>query len=163
MYAVSVSRGYSTISVPGLRYTHENVVAPGVGTVLEVEPDEMLGQPPIVHLVHLVKHEVEQIESRDQGRREIDVRRDGQFGVVPTVDRVGGGEYGSTRIERGDDTGFGDGYCLLFLRDVSAMKPSSRRRRTMTSCSTLRVASLILSNSSMQHTPPSERTNAPLP
>ena len=32
----------------------------------------------------------------------------------------------------------------------------------MTSCSTLRVESLILSNSSMQHTPPSDRTKAPL-
>jgi hypothetical protein len=32
----------------------------------------------------------------------------------------------------------------------------------MTSCRTLRVASLILSNSSMQQTPPSDRTKAPL-
>jgi hypothetical protein len=34
--------------------------------------------------------------------------------------------------------------------------------RTMTSWRTLRVASDILSNSSMQHTPPSLRTRAPL-
>jgi hypothetical protein len=34
-------------------------------------------------------------------------------------------------------------------------------RLTMTSCKTLRVESDILSNSSMQHTPPSDRTNAP--
>jgi hypothetical protein len=33
---------------------------------------------------------------------------------------------------------------------------------TMTSCNTLRVASDILSNSSIQHTPPSLRTSAPL-
>jgi hypothetical protein len=32
----------------------------------------------------------------------------------------------------------------------------------MTSCKTLRVASLILSNSSIQQTPPSDRTKAPL-
>lgn len=32
----------------------------------------------------------------------------------------------------------------------------------MTSCRTERVASDILSNSSMQHTPPSESTSAPL-
>lgn len=32
----------------------------------------------------------------------------------------------------------------------------------MTSCRTLRVASDILSNSSIQHTPPSLRTRAPL-
>jgi hypothetical protein len=36
------------------------------------------------------------------------------------------------------------------------------KKRTMTSCKTLRVASLILSNSSMQQTPPSESTRAPL-
>ena len=33
---------------------------------------------------------------------------------------------------------------------------------TMTSCKTLRVASDILSNSSIQHTPPSLKTRAPL-
>ena len=33
---------------------------------------------------------------------------------------------------------------------------------SITSCRTLRVASDILSNSSMQHTPPSESTRAPL-
>jgi len=33
---------------------------------------------------------------------------------------------------------------------------------TITSCNTLRVASDILSNSSIQHTPPSLRTRAPL-
>lgn len=43
-----------------------------------------------------------------------------------------------------------------------AAKRKGRRQLTMTSCRTLRVASDILSNSSMQQMPPSERTRAPL-
>ena len=37
-----------------------------------------------------------------------------------------------------------------------------RQALTITSCNTLRVESDILSNSSIQHTPPSLRTSAPL-
>ena len=47
-------------------------------------------------------------------------------------------------------------------RAISSKEEEERERLTMTSCKTLRVASDILSNSSIQQTPPSERTRAPL-
>jgi hypothetical protein len=84
----------------------------------------MLGQPPIVHLVDFVEDEVEQVESRDERRREINVGRDGQLGVVSTVDGVGGCEDRGTSIEGGDDTGLCDGDGLLFLHEALAHKVS---------------------------------------
>ena len=79
----------------------------------------MLGHPPVVNLVDLVKHEIQKIESGDQGRRQVDVLRNGQFGVVTRVDRVCSGQNGRPRVEGGDNTGLGDRNGLLLLIDVS--------------------------------------------
>lgn len=83
---------------PEEKGTHDDVVTGGVGSVLEVQPDEVLGQSPIAHLVNLVEDEVEQVESRDQSGRQVDVGGNGQFGVVPRVDGVGSCEDGSSGV-----------------------------------------------------------------
>lgn len=49
----------------------------GIGSVFEVETDEMFGQTPIAHLIDLVEDQVQQIETRDQSRGKIDIGRDG--------------------------------------------------------------------------------------
>lgn len=51
--------------------TYEDVLSSGLWLVLEVEADEMLGESSIAPLVNLVEHEVQQIESRDQSRRQV--------------------------------------------------------------------------------------------
>lgn len=76
----------------------------------------MFGQSPIIHLVHFVQDEIEEVESRDERRREINVGRDGQLGVVSRVDGVGSGEYGRAGVQSGDDARFGDRDGLLLLQ-----------------------------------------------
>lgn len=49
----------------------------------------MLGQASIADFVDLVKNQIEKIETRDQGRGEIDIGRDRQSRIVLGVDRVG--------------------------------------------------------------------------
>ena len=51
--------------------TNQNVLTSSLRLVLEVEPDEMLGESTISALVDLVENEVEEIESGDEGGREI--------------------------------------------------------------------------------------------
>lgn len=110
-----------------------------------------------------IQDEVEQVESRNERGRQVDVGWDRQLGIVFRIDRVGGCENRRSRVQRGDDACFGDRDRLLFLPPRVSFKDSSGATLlTMTSCKTLLVASLILSNSSMQQTPPSERTSAPL-
>ena len=48
-----------------------------IGSVFEVETDEMFGQTPIAHLIDLVEDQVQKIKSRDKRRREIDIGRNG--------------------------------------------------------------------------------------
>lgn len=123
----------------------------------------MLCQSAIIHLVDFVQHKVQQVKSRDEGRWEINVGRDGQFGIIARVDGVRSGQDGCSGVERSDDACFGNGDGLLFLSSQQvALGTVIRNKQTITSCKTDRVASDILSNSSIQHTPPSERTRAPL-
>lgn len=51
--------------------TNEDVLASGLHLVLQVESDEMLGETTISTLIDLVEDEVEEIESGDEGGREI--------------------------------------------------------------------------------------------
>lgn len=116
--------------------TNHDVRTAGRGPVLEVQADEMPRQPTIVDLVNLVEDEVEQVESRDEGRGQVDVARDGPVEVVLAADGVGGGQDRGARIEGRDDAGFRDGDGLLFLCARAAMSSRTRARtkeRTMTS------------------------------
>lgn len=96
--------------------TCQNILAARIGPVFEIEADQVLGQPPIADLVDLVQDKVEQIESRDQGRRKVDVGRNGQARVIFRVDRVRRGQDRGTSVEGRDDTGLGDRDGLLFLK-----------------------------------------------
>lgn len=76
----------------------------------------MLGQASVTDLVDLVQDEVEQVESRDQSRRQVNVGWDGQTGVVFRIDGVRCGQDGSSGVEGGNDTSLGDRHGLLFLQ-----------------------------------------------
>lgn len=95
--------------------TYDGVLIARFRPVLQIQPNKMLCQPSVAVLVDLVQDKVKQIETRDEGRREVDVGRDRQSRVVFRVDGIGGCEDGGSCIEGGDDTSFGDGYRLLFL------------------------------------------------
>lgn len=179
--------------------THKNVKRSTFGLVLKVQSDQMLGKPSVHALVDLVQHEVQEIESRDQRRREVDVLGDGPLGVWIKVEerQLRGRRAQEARAgRRGVDvlylepTGLAaarmdvralrvvmipalaiETVCCSCWREMTGQRQSllepertreERAGRTMTSCKTLRVASDILSNSSMQQTPPSLKTRAPL-
>ena len=75
----------------------------------------MLSKSPIKRLINLVKYEVKQIETRDKGRRQVDVFGNGHIDIVSGTNRIGCCEYGCAGIEGGDDSCFCDRNCLLFL------------------------------------------------
>lgn len=77
---------------------HKDIVSTSIRSIFEIQADQMLCQTPVVHLVDLVQHQVEQIETGDERRREINVRWDGQFGIISRVDRIRSGQDGSTSI-----------------------------------------------------------------
>ena len=66
----------SIFALPHERGTYDNIMPGGVGSILEIQTDEMFGQTPIAHLINLVENQVQKIKSRDQGRGEIDIGRD---------------------------------------------------------------------------------------
>lgn len=62
--------------------THHDVGTSGLRLVLEVQSDQMPRQHPIALVINLVEHEVQEIEPRDQSRRQVNVARDGPVQVV---------------------------------------------------------------------------------
>lgn len=86
----------------------------------------MLREPAVERLVHLVEHEVQQVEPRYERRREVDVARGGHGNVVLGPDGIGGCKDERTRIECGDDASFRDGDCLLFLCGRSDAEKKTR-------------------------------------
>jgi len=75
----------------------------------------MSRQHAITLVVNLVEHEVQQIETRDESGREIDVAGDGPVEVVLGSDWIRGGENRCSCVQSRDDTSFRDRYGLLFL------------------------------------------------
>ena len=54
--------------------THQNVfAATGGRCILEIQRHQMLSEPPIERLVCVVQDEIEQVETRDQRGREVDI------------------------------------------------------------------------------------------
>lgn len=80
----------------------------------------MLRQPPIQRLIHIIKHKIQQVESRNERWWQIDVLRDGLRAVVFGPDGIGCCEDGCSGVECGDDAGFGNGDGLLFLDEYNA-------------------------------------------
>jgi hypothetical protein len=110
------------MSKPVQLQTYHQIQTGCIRPILEVKPDKMLGESPIIHFVHLVQDKVEQIKRVVRGGGRFDIVRDRQLGVIPRVDGVGGGENGCSGIQSGDDTCFRNGNGLLFLL-VSADAP----------------------------------------
>ena len=65
------------IPVLNRKGTYNDIMSGSIGSVFEVEANEMLGQTPIAHLIDLVEDQVQKIKSRDKRRREIDIGRNG--------------------------------------------------------------------------------------
>ena len=76
--------------------------------VFEVHSDQVAGKLAVSGLLDAVEDKVDQVESTQEGRRQIDVLRDRQIGVILAADWVGGSQNGCPGVEGCDDTGFGD-------------------------------------------------------
>jgi hypothetical protein len=97
---------------------HDVLVGLGrVRLVLEVHGQQVPGQPLVRLVVDAVQDQVDQVEARQQGRRQVDVLGHGQVRVVAAADGVGRGQDAGAGVERGDDAGLGDGDGLL-LHDL---------------------------------------------
>jgi hypothetical protein len=80
----------------------------------------VLGEPAVQNLVDLIQNKIQEIETRYECRREVDVARDGQVHVVFGADGISSGQDGRARIEGGNDARFCDGYRLLLLSPALA-------------------------------------------
>ena len=124
---------------------------------------QVLGKSSIVRFVLWIEQKEDQIETREQRRRQLNVVDDGLRFVPLRFDRIGRSQNRCTRIQRTDDAGFGNGQRLLFLDEIEWLSTGTEAVvRTITSCRMDRALSLILSNSSIQQMPLSANTSAPL-
>lgn len=79
----------------------------------QVTSNDELGEHLVLDGVDGILHDAEDVESREDGFRELDVLLEGDRMVVSTSNRVGSGDDGASSLEGGDDSGFGDGDGLL--------------------------------------------------
>jgi hypothetical protein len=84
-----------------------------VGSVFEVHADQVTGELAVGGLIDAVEHQVDQVESAEQRRREIDVLGNWEVGVVLAADRVGRSENRGSGVQSGDDAGLCDRDSLL--------------------------------------------------
>lgn len=84
-----------------------------VGVTSEMTADHQLGEHLILHRVDCVFHNAKDVESRQDWLGEFDILLEWDGGVVPPSNRVGCGDDGASRLERGDDAGLGDRDGLL--------------------------------------------------
>lgn len=73
-----------------------------------VHVGDVLGQTQIGVGVRLVLDQPQQVETREQGGRQLDVLLDALARVVAAVGRVGGREDGAAGVQRGHDAGLGE-------------------------------------------------------
>jgi hypothetical protein len=66
-----------------------------------------------LHAVHHVTNHAQNVETRQNGLGQVNVLREGERGVVATAERIGRGEHGTSRLERGDDASLRDRDRLL--------------------------------------------------
>ena len=67
--------------------------------IVKIQPNNMPRQLPVQIFIHCIQHKIQQIESRDQGRRQINVSRYGQVGIVFRVDGVSSGKDGGSGVQ----------------------------------------------------------------
>lgn len=80
------------------RGTYDEIVTGCFGSIFEVQSDQVFSQSSIAHLIDLVQHEVEQVESRDQSWGKIDIGGNREFGVVSGIDGIGSCQDGCTCV-----------------------------------------------------------------
>ncbi len=71
-----------------------------------VRADDEPRQPLILLRLDRIPHDAEDIETRQDGLRKLHVCAEGDGGVVPSADRVGGGDDTTAGLESGDDAAF---------------------------------------------------------
>jgi len=84
----------------------------GILAVL-VDERDVLGETQIIVPVWLVLNQPEEVKTREQGGRQLDVLLDGAARVVAAVGGIGSGQDGDAGVESGQDAGLGDRDCLL--------------------------------------------------
>ena len=80
----------------------------------------MLSKAKIVLTIRTIGDQPEQIETREQRGRKLDVLSDGFSVIVTTVGGIGSSQDGDASVEGGHDTGLGNGHCLLFHHFVNS-------------------------------------------
>ena len=80
-------------------------------------PEHVLRDRGVPRARRVVQQDEQQVETRQQRVRQVDVAGDGQAVVVGAVDGVGGCQDRATGVERGLDARFRDGDRLL-LHDL---------------------------------------------
>lgn len=157
------------------------------GGLFPKERDDVARQLLVELLVGRVQQQVDEVEAGHEGRRQLQVGHHAHARIVARAHGVGGSQHAGAGIELRDDTCLGDRHRLL-LHDLVQLHTRTRGA-AVTACfwlhppvshwepfpfesrgpgereearTMLRVASVILSNSSMQQTPLSLSTSAPL-
>lgn len=83
---------------------YKNVLVCAHRSVFQVETDQVLSQFPVEVLIHLIQYEVEQVETGNQGGREVDIPGHRQVDVVLGANRVGSCKDRRPSIQCRDDT-----------------------------------------------------------
>ena len=74
----------------------------------------------VLHAVDHVAHHAEYVETRQDRLAQVDVLRERERRVVAAAERIGGGQYGAARLQRGHNARLGDGDRLLLHGLVNA-------------------------------------------
>ena len=79
-----------------------------------MDVDNVLGEMAVDVLVAFVQNNEKEVEAGHDWRAHVDVGAEGGFPVVAPSDWIGSGEDAGSCVQRGLDSGFGDGNGLLF-------------------------------------------------
>ena len=104
--------------------TYQNILPAGFWDILEIQTHKMLSQPSIECLVYLIEYQIQQVEPRDQSRREINVACDGQIHIIFRPNRIGCCQDRCPSIERGNNSSLRNGDRLLFLIAITSQNQS---------------------------------------
>ena len=128
----AVETRVSAAQATEIKYTYQDVLSTRLRIVLQVQAHKMLGKPAVKLFVDIVENQIEQVETRNEGWREIQVLRDCLIPIILGADGIGSGQDRRASIQCRDDPGLGDRNSLLFLRKQPAETPHDARSREKT-------------------------------
>jgi hypothetical protein len=102
-----------------MRLTYKEILHTGTRCIFEVQANQMFSELSIKNLVHLVEYKIQQVESGNECRRQVNVPSNRHFYVVFRPNWIGRSKNRGSCIKSGDNTGFGYRYSLLFLVNIS--------------------------------------------